>query len=296
MAIIILVTLPLEIDNSLKKNYFCALMRRTSLQFGLVLVVGLMVLSGCKTEFERIRVSGDPQQMYEKGMAYYAAGDYLRAQTLLELAIPSFRGRKEGEELFFKYAYTQYYLGKYILAAYYFDNFSTSFGGSILKEEAEFMAAYSNYQLSPSFRLDQTYTEKAIDAFQEFANTYPQSERLTEVNRLIDQMRRKLEEKAFYNAQLYYDLRQYQSAIQSFENLLKDFPETLSAEKVRYLVVKSYFLLADNSILEKRAERFRDTVKACELFIKKYPESTFREELEGILETADKKLKSLEDV
>ncbi len=284
------------IDNSLKKKYFCALMRKRPFSITLIAVAMLLSLAGCKTEFEKIRVSGDAEQLYRKGIEYYEEGDYLRAQTLLELAIPSFRGRQEGEELFFKYAYTQYYLGKYILAAYYFENFANSFGGSILKEEAEFMAAFSNYRLSPSFRLDQTYTEKAIEAFQEFANTYPQSDRLLEVNRLIDEMRRKLEEKAFVNAQLYFDIRQYQSAIQSFENLLKDFPETLSAEKVRYLIVRSNFLLADNSILEKRAERFRDTIEACEKFLKKYPESAYLDELTDIQDTAQKKLKSLEDV
>lgn len=265
-------------------------------RFFFIAVTLLVFSSGCKTEFEQIRISGDPKLLYEKGMEYYQKGDYLRAQTLLELAIPSYRGRKEGEDLFFTYAYTQYYLGKYILAAYYFENFANSFGASLNREEAEYMAAYSHYQLSPNYRLDQTYTQKAIEEFQEFANAYPSSDRIDRVNILIDEMRRKLERKAFANAELYYNLRQYQSAIQSFDNLLKDFPETLEAEKVRYLIVKSNYLLADNSVLDKRAERFRDTIEAYENFVRKYPESSFLKELEKIMESVNNKLKELEDV
>ncbi|MBK8562527.1 MAG: hypothetical protein IPN76_04080 [Saprospiraceae bacterium] len=77
--------------------------------------------------------------------------------------------------------------------------------------------------MSPGFRLEQTYTEKAIDDLQLFANTYPNSPRLKEVNRLIDEMRLKLEQKVFDEGLLYYNMRQYQAATTTFENLLKDF-------------------------------------------------------------------------
>ena len=103
------------------------------------------------------------------------------------------------------------------------------------------MAAYSNYQLSPSFRLDQQYTNQAINQLQNFINTYPNSERLSDANALIDELRKKLEQKAFDSGILYYDIRQYASAIQALENLLKDFPETSRAAEVRYYIVKTEF-------------------------------------------------------
>ena len=65
-----------------------------------------------------------------------------------------------------------------------FKNFSNTFPNSEYREESDFMTAYSNYQLSPTFRLDQTYTIKAIEGFQLFANTYPDSKRVEECNRL----------------------------------------------------------------------------------------------------------------
>ncbi|MBR9919710.1 MAG: outer membrane protein assembly factor BamD [Bacteroidetes bacterium] len=259
---------------------------------GLVLV---LMMTSCKSEFERIRSSGDPDTIYTQALAYYDEGDFLKAQTLLELVIPAFRGRPELEDVYFKYASTYYEQGKFILAAYYFQNFSSTFPTSELREEADFMAAYSNYELSPTYRLDQQYTEGAIEGFQLFANTYPNSERVALCNSLIEEMRRKLEKKAFATGKLYFDLRQYQSATLSFENLLKDFPDTDNGEEIRFMIVKSAYLLADNSVLEKRLERFNSARKYASEFLRKYEQSEYLEDVEEYLENSEQKIKELQD-
>ncbi len=241
----------------------------------LTLLLVVAAFAGCKSEFERVRLSGDVDLIYQKGLEYYEKGDYQKAQALFELIINNFRGRKEAEDLYFKYANSHFYLKNYILAAYYFNNFKTTYPLSTLREEAEYMAAYANFKLSPIYRLDQSYTIKAIEGFQDFVNTYPKSERLAECNRLIDGMRAKLEQRAFAEATLYYDLREYQAALQSFENLLKDFPETKDAERIRYLQVDAAYAWAANSIKEKRKERFEKVTEYIKLFRNKYPKSEF---------------------
>ena len=263
--------------------------------FWVLSTVLLLALPGCKSEFEKIRTSGDADSIYKMAIDLYDKGEYLKAQTLFELVIGAYRGRKELEDVYFKYAYTFYYLEKFVLASYYFENFSNTFPTSINREESDYMTAFSFYQLSPNFRLDQKYTGEAIDAFQTFVNTYPQSERVEECNRLIDILRKKLETKAFEAALLYFDLRQYQSATRSFENLLKDFPETKNAEEVRYLIVQSSFLLADNSVVEKQKERYQSTLDYAREFTKKYPRGQRSKEVQLILDTSERKLKSLAD-
>ncbi|MCB0705370.1 MAG: outer membrane protein assembly factor BamD [Saprospiraceae bacterium] len=262
------------------------------------LIIGLLLVGGssCKSEFERIRSSGDPDVIYQEALKYYEEGDYLKSQTLLELVIPAFRGRPELEEVYFKYANTYYEQEKFILASYYFKNFSNTFPTSELREDADFMSAYSNYQLSPSFRLDQTYSENAIEGFQLFVNTYPDSDRIGVCNTLIDELRRKLEEKAYETGKLYFNLRQYQSATLSFENMLKDFPDTDNGEEVRFMIVRSAYLLADNSILEKRLDRFNSARKYASDFLRKYGESQYRDDVEAFLENSEKKIKDLQDV
>jgi len=258
-----------------------------------ILISGLFFLTSCKTEFEKIRTSGDSDLMYKKAFEYYEAEEWLKAQTLFEQVLGSLRGKVESEQVYFNYANTHYKLKKYLLASYYFKNFSTTFGNSDLKEEAEFMSAYSNYRISPTHRLDQDATMKAIDGFQLFVNNYPESEKVEECNGLIDELRRKLEKKAFAEGELYYNLTQYQSAKHSFENLLKEFPESPDIEKVRFMIVKSSYLLAENSIYSKKKERYEEAVKAYELFVEKFPKSAYKKELKDILNKSQSRIKEL---
>lgn len=253
----------------------------------------MFMLGSCKSEFERIRTGGDTERIYSAGMDYYEKGEYLKAQTLFELIISTYRGKKEAEDLFFKYAYTHYYQEQYILAAYYFKSFAETFTNSEKREDALFMSAYSNYQLSPSFRLDQEYTTTAIDQFQIFVNTYPNSPRVEECNQLIDELREKLEKKAVARAQLYYDMGRYKAAVQAYTLTLQDYPESDEAEDIRYKMAKAEFKLAENSIYSKKRERYETTLELANTFLLRYPKSEYRDEVRKFKEISEQQIKSI---
>ena len=268
------------------------------MQYGIkftVLILALLLV-GCRSEFETIRTSTDPALILQKADAYYDAGEYQRAQTLYELVIAPYRGRAEAEQIAYRYAYTYYYTEQYVLASYYFKNFATTYGGSPLREEADFMSAYSNYQLSPTYRLDQSYSVKAIEGFEEFANRYPNSERVDEANRLIDEMRAKMERKDFESAKLYMDIERYESALVSFENVLKEYPETKRAEEIRYLMTKVEYEYADRSFRLRKPERLEATIDLANNFLERFPTSQYRDEVTTILVKSQKELNDLADV
>lgn len=269
---------------------------KNSLLISLSTVLLFLLSTACKSEFERVRTSGDPNEILTKANAYYEEGEYLKAQTLYELVISSFRGRPEAEDISYKYAYTYYHLEQYILAAYYFKNFSTTYGASQFQEEAQFMNAYSNYKLSPTYRLDQSYSLTAIAALEEFANQHPSSERVAQCNELIDEMRKKLEIKDFEAAVLYFDLQQYQAAIRSFENLLIEFPDTKRAEDIRFKIVRSAYLLAQNSFVEKQEERYNDMLKRAETYLARYRSNENAVAVQKMITEAQNRLTQLEYV
>ena len=107
------------------------------MRFSLYIILIFSLLTSCKSGFEQVRLSNDPPRILTESIKYYDKGDYLRAQTLMELILNQYRGTREGEELFFKYAYTHYQLGSYALAATYFTNFSNTFAYSNFTEEAD---------------------------------------------------------------------------------------------------------------------------------------------------------------
>ena len=142
-------------------------------------------------------------------------------------------------------------------------------------------------------RVDQTYTIEAINGLQTFINTYPFSERVGECNNLIDEMRKKLEQKAFEEGKLYYDIKRYQASIQSFGNLLVDFPETAEAEQVRYLISRSAYLWASNSFREKQKERYELAIEKAQDYLDLFANGANNKEVENMLNNSREKLNSL---
>ena len=260
-----------------------------------LLLASLFVLSACRTDFERIRIKGNAEETLEAANKYYDKKEYLKAKTLYELILNTYRGSAQAEIIYYRFADCHYQMHEYILSAFYFANFSSTYPNSELREDADFFAAYSNYKLSPIYRLDQQHTEDAINEFEFFVNRYPASERIEECNVLIDELRSKLEKKAVEAAKLYFDLKQYQSAVQELQNVLYDYPESSEAESIRYLMIKSRYLLAENSIYDKRESRYKATLEEYEKFIRKYPESSHARELNNIARNSEKALNLFQD-
>lgn len=256
----------------------------------------IIAFSNCKSSYEKVRTSNDPVLIYQAANDYYTKKEYIRAQALYESILTNYRGQKEAEELYFKYAYCHYYVQEYEMASHLFKNFSNTFSNSPKKEEADYMSVYAIYKTSPSFRLDQSNTEKAIDGFQNFANNHPESARVADCNRIIDELRLKMETKLMDQGTLYYNLRNYQAAVSSFENLLNEFPETKNHQEIRYTIVKSKYQLAVQSIFEKQEERLQETVKAADNFLKKYKGGNKIKEVKSIRHNALEKLKNPEYV
>ena len=104
------------------------------------------------------------------------------------------------------------------------------------------------------------------------------------------------ESRAFEEALLYYDLGNFQSALHTFENLIKEYPDSDKLQNIRFLAVKSAFLLAENSIYEKKMERYELTLKKYDEFRRKYPISEYDPELEDIQAKSLIEIKKLKNV
>lgn len=264
-------------------------MRKIGLGF---MVLTLLAASGCKSGYEKIRNSGDPQLILKSANQYYQEKEYFKAQTLYELVLTSFRGQKEAEEIYFNYAQTHFHLKEYDLASYLFKNFANTFINSNRREEADYFSVYALYKTAPAYKLDQTATQKAIEGFQLFINSYPNSPKVSDCNRLIDECRAKLELKAFEAGKLYFVMENYQSSVTTFQNLLLDFPETKNDKEVRLMICRAAFLLAENSIYEKQKERYTEALEFANQFLYKYPVGKPSSEVKSIVQKINRKLKS----
>jgi len=246
------------------------------------IILFLVVLSSCRSDFERLRTSGDSAAMLEAADKYFEEGDYNKANMLYESIIPAFRGRSEAELIAYNFAHGHYLNGSHVLSSHYFKSFADTYTSSPRKEEALYLSALSYFKLSPRYKLDQTDSQKAIDAFQLFINAYPESDKIAECNEHIDRLREKMESKAFDSGKLYYHTRNYSSAIQSMENMLKDFPNSQYDEEARFIIVKASMDWATNSVYTRKEERYRKTAERCESYLKRHQGTSRAEEVTKI--------------
>jgi outer membrane protein assembly factor BamD len=251
---------------------FAPMLRKT---ISATLFIGLLIIISSCSKYQQLMKSSDYEQKYERGVVYYNQGDYYKALQLFDAVLPFFRGTDKAEQLAYYYAYCHYYQGDHILASYYFEKFTKSFPSSKHAEECLYMSAKCKYLDSPVYSLDQTSTYEAINDLQLFLDVYPNSERTGECNELIEQLRHKLEKKEYEIAKLYLKMSNYLAAITTFNNLLKDFPDTDFREDALYGLAKANYYYAANSISAKKKERLQNAVEAYDAFVRAYPDSNY---------------------
>ena len=255
---------------------------------GVFLVV---MVAGCKSRFEKLRASNNIAQKYQEALKYYNKKKYSKALILFDDLGQRYSGQAEAEDLYYYTAYTNYYLRDYTSARFHFKQFTDTYPNSARAEECRYMGAYCYFLESPKVGLDQEYTYRAIEALQLFINLYPDSERAQEAAGLIDELRDKLETKAFNNAKLYLDMGlqdDYRAAVIAFDNVLSEFPDTKYAEEMEFLSIKAQYLYAEQSHPRRREERYGKALDLYANFIAEYPESKFRKDADQLKQDAEK--------
>jgi outer membrane protein assembly factor BamD len=256
--------------------------------FLLSVIFMLLLTYSCK--FQQVLKKGDVDQKYDLAMKLYDSKDYSRALQLFDPLMSMMKATDKSQQLYYRYAYCYYYQRDYTLAAYYFKRYSSNFPNTKEAEECTFMSAYCCYLNSPDYQLDQTSSYDAIKELQLFTNLYPTSSRVSECNDLIDKIRTKLEFKDFKISRMYYRMADYVSALTCFNNILKDYPDTPHKEEILYMIMKSYYKYAKESIEIKKKERYTKVLLAANELLTQFPASRYLNETNDIKEKTRKEL------
>ncbi|MCY1719307.1 outer membrane protein assembly factor BamD [Prolixibacteraceae bacterium Z1-6] len=252
---------------------------------GIGLVFLMLVLGSCG-DYNKIVKSTDYEFKYKKAVEYYEDGEYVRAGTLFKELVNIYRGTTRADKIYYYFAKSMIGQKDYLMAGHYFRSLVKEFPNSEYTEEAQFMVGYCSYLQSPKPRLDQQVTQEAIDAFELYINLYPYSDRVDEANRLIDEMEDKLVYKSYLSAKLYYDFENYKAAVVALTNSLEKYPDSKYREDLKYMLLKSKYLLATNSVVNKAEGRYTSALDEYFSFIDEYPESKYKKEVAKFYEKA----------
>lgn len=236
------------------------------------LLASTLSLGAC-TGYQKLLKSTNVNEKYEAAIKYYDKGDFFRAGALLEEMIPLLKGRPEAEKAQFYFANTNFMQRNYVLGAYYFKQFTDTYPNSSYTEQASFLHAKSLFRDSPGYQLDQTNTVSALEVIQDFLNRYPTSEFRTETESMSQELQKKLENKAFQSARLYYSLRYNQAAVTALANFNQQYPASVFSEQADFLRLTAQYAWAKESVESKQRERYLDAVAIYQHFIDTYPQS-----------------------
>jgi len=259
------------------------------------LVVFLLFLASC-SDYQKLLKSDDAELKYTKAVEYFDKGDFMRASTLFDAVATYYKGTERSETVLNYLAKS--YMGQkdYISASEYYKTYVKTYPKGKYVVEAKYMIGYCYYLDSPDARLDQTETLNAITALQEFVEVYPESERVPEANKLLDEMHDKLAFKAYLNAKLYFNLgnymgNNYESAVISAQNALKKFPSTKYREELSMLILDAKYQQAVQSVEEKKIERYRSTIDEYYNYINEFPTGKSRKQADRIFNESKKIVK-----
>ncbi len=228
-----------------------------------IIFISFFLVSSC-SQYQKVLKSEDPKYQYAQALEYYNSEDYLRSLQLFEKLLTSFSDREKREEIYYYYAYNMFHVKDYTSAAYHFNNFNLKFPLSDKNEEIAFMSSYCYYLQSPRYNLDQGN---------------------------ISNLNKKLEKKDFEIVRSYYDTGKFQSAIYAVDQFLIRFPETSILEEVTFIQVQAYYKLGKNSVEEKKEQRVKEAIFACNNFLLAFPQGNYKKDIESIYE----KLKEIQN-
>ncbi len=238
-------------------------------------------------EYSKLLEGNDYEKQYQAALQYYKEGKTTKAITLLANVMNIYAGTEKIDTIKFYLASSLFDGGEFAASGEQFDNFRKNYPRSPFIEKAEFLYAMSFYYDAPNAELDQTNAINAMGAFSEFIYRYPNSPDAEKSKAYIVELEERVHKKDFYVGETYYKIGYHNSAITTLKNILKRDPETPLREDILFMILKSYYAYAKESIPEKQRERFYDVIDAYYSLTSQFPQSKYSRIAKKLFENAE---------
>lgn len=242
--------------------------------------VAALLLAGCGG-YNKLLKSNDHEQKYRTALQLFEQRKYQKTLYLLQEVQNHFYGSEKMDSIAYYTGASYFMMGDYDMSGTLFNQFRDSYAGgaSPFLERAEYMYAMGFYYASGPANRDQTSTNRAIMAIDEYLMRYPASENVEQMRWCLEDLTYRLHDKAYINAKVYYTTGRYKSAVVALRNALAKYPASKHREEMLYLVAKSSYLLASNSVDRLMRDRYANMMDDYYTFISEYPESDYLREL-----------------
>ena len=256
----------------------------------LVFFIGLTFLMMSCGEYQKVLNKGTNAEKYKMAVDLYEQGDYKKAIVLFEKVIGPYANKPQMERIQYMISDSYFQTENYAMSAYYFEKFTNNYPESTKSQEAAYYSAKSYFLAAPKYSRDQEDTYKAINAYQNFIDRYPNSELIEEANRDFDMLNKKLQEKDFEIARQYYHTEKYGAAVAAMDTFNEEHLGSDFKEEAMFIRFKASYELGMKSILDKKEERISDAILYHKKFERAFPESERLGEMNEMVEKLQKEM------
>jgi outer membrane protein assembly factor BamD len=254
----------------------------------LITLTALLALASCKTEFTALLESNDIPTKYAKAFELFEAKKYSRAAEMFESLTVLTSGLPQDDTVQFYWGLSNYKYADYVTAEGNFEKFIDVYPSSPFTEQAKFLRLDCLYRSTYRYELDQQPTYRALTAISQFILENKNSEYIPRCREMLDDLKGRLELKAYKGAWLYYHMEDYLAAHYALKNVLKENADNRYREDILYFTAMSSYKYALNSVPSKQRERYMTFVDDYFNVISEFPENVHRKELDGLYAKAQK--------
>lgn len=214
-----------------------------------------------------------PDEQYERAQQQYAEGDIREAIANFQTFAFNYPQDPRVPEARWMSAQGYYSVEDWATAAQEYLNYQRDYPREARAAEALFQAGRSYQQMSLRPELDQRETERAVNAYDRVIVEYPRSEFVEEARSRKEQLRAKLAEKVFLNAEFYFDNENYSATEIYLTDLIAQYSDTA-------WIPPAYALLARTKCQQGLGDRASEVYASLR---ENYPDSQAATEVVGEL-------------
>ena len=254
----------------------------------LITLTALLALASCKTEYAALLEGNDIPAKYAKAFELFEAKKYARAAEMFESLTVLTSGLPQDDTVQFYWGLSNYKYGDYVTAEGNLEKFIDVYPTSPFTEQAKFLRLDCLYRSTYRYELDQQPTYRAMTAISQFILENKGSEYIPRCREMLDDLKDRLELKAYKGAWLYYHMEDYLAAHYALKNVLKENADNRYREEILYFTAMSSYKYALNSVPSKQRERYMTFVDDYFNIVGEYPENEHRKELDALYAKAQK--------
>ncbi|ADY72739.1 outer membrane assembly lipoprotein YfiO [Desulfurobacterium thermolithotrophum DSM 11699] len=242
---------------------------------GIIFFVCLLFLFSCE------KIPRTAEGLYQEGMKAAKEGDWGKSTEMLEKALEGELPPSKQELAKITLANSYFNDQDFENAALNYEEFLDLYPASPRAKDALFRLGISYLNLVKGPQWDQTFTKKAIRAFEKFVKEFPNDPRVEKAKIYKNIARKILAENEVYIGGTYDMLHKFTASINRYKIVKEKYRDVESLDRIDYLIGRAYFftdIQAKEEIdrLKRQLDKEKEKLNSSDPEAKKVAENRIR--------------------